>query len=79
MAVYTDGVHLVADTVDELHQFAKSINLNRCWFMNHKKHPHYDLYISKERRKIAFADALSKGAVEKTDRELVNICKRNYG
>lgn len=31
--------HLLADTIEELHAFAKSIGLSRCWF--HKNH--YDV------------------------------------
>jgi hypothetical protein len=42
--IYTDGTHLVADTLPELHKFAKEIGLNRCYFEGVKKgHPHYDL------------------------------------
>lgn len=43
MTVYTDGVHLVADTLGELHAFAQAMNLKRAWFQNHARHPHYDL------------------------------------
>jgi hypothetical protein len=31
--------HMVADSVEELHAFAESVGINRCWF--HKDH--YDL------------------------------------
>lgn len=43
--VYCDGVHLIADSISELHQFAVQIGLKRCWFENkrHKKQPHYDV------------------------------------
>ena len=41
--VYTDGVHLMADDLRELHRFAKSIGLKRSWFQDHPRHPHYDL------------------------------------
>jgi hypothetical protein len=40
--VYTDKIHLMADSLEELHIFAKSLGLKRCWFQNHK-YPHYDL------------------------------------
>lgn len=43
MTVYTDGIHLVGDTLDELHAFARAMGLKRAWFQNHKRHPHYDL------------------------------------
>jgi len=34
--------HLLADTVDELHLFAKKLGLKREWYQ-HKSAPHYDL------------------------------------
>lgn len=45
--VYTDGIHLIADSLDELHEFALKIGLKREWFQDHPKHPHYDLFGSK--------------------------------
>lgn len=52
--VFTDGVHMVANTVEELHEFAESIGLKRHFFHGVRKgHPHYDL--TNERiRKIAW-------------------------
>jgi len=42
--IYTDKTHLVAENLDILHDFAKVIGLNRCWFEGTKKgHPHYDI------------------------------------
>lgn len=41
--IYFDGVHLVADTVSELHNFAQQLGLKRCWFQTARKHPHYDV------------------------------------
>lgn len=42
--IYTDGVHLVADSLEELHEFADSIGLKRHFFEGVQKgHPHYDL------------------------------------
>ena len=35
--------HLTADTIEELHAFAKRIGLRRTWFQNHRVLPHYDL------------------------------------
>ena len=37
---FTDGIHLTADSLDELHEFASKIGLKRSWFQNHL-HPHY--------------------------------------
>lgn len=41
--IYTDGVHLVADELQELHTFAQSVGLKRQWFQEHPRHPHYDI------------------------------------
>lgn len=50
---YTDGIHLVADSLEELHEFASSIGIKRCWFHGMRKgHPHYDL--PKGKRDAAF-------------------------
>ena len=59
--IYTDGVHLTADTVEELHRFAELIGLNRCWFHN-SNHLHYDLMKSEEMRSVMLEAALSNGA-----------------
>jgi len=42
--IYTDGVHLVADTLSELHNAAKYIGCGRHRFHGMRKgHPHYDI------------------------------------
>lgn len=76
MAVYVDNVriawrgrqwcHLVADSLDELHQFAKSLGLKRTWFQAHASLPHYDVTI--EVRIVA----LSRGAVAADRRTLIS-------
>ena len=43
--VYTDGVHLVADTEEELHKFAQKIGLKRSWYQDKSHYPHYDLKV----------------------------------
>ena len=55
--------HLTADSLDELHDFAKSIGLKQQWFQNHRFMPHYDLTPSKRLL------AITKGAVEITTTE----------
>jgi hypothetical protein len=43
---WTGGGHLQADTVDELHAFAKRLGLRREWFQSKPSRPendHYDL------------------------------------
>ena len=53
MTVYVDipkirkgrlTAHLMADSLEELHEWAQAIGLKRCWFDSNKKHPHYDLH-----------------------------------
>lgn len=68
--IYTDGIHLVADTLEELHLFAKQIGLKFEWFQNKKKHPHYDIFNSK------LDKALLNGAIFINKRDIINICKK---
>jgi len=49
---YAKGCHLLADTLDELHAFAKRLGLKREWFQEgNARYPHYDLTLGK--RKLA--------------------------
>ncbi|WP_233518855.1 DUF4031 domain-containing protein [Paraburkholderia xenovorans] len=57
--------HLVADSLDELHRFAKSLGLKRGWFQAKASLPHYDITV--EVRDLA----LSRGAVQADRRMLV--------
>lgn len=43
--IYTDTTHLISsESIEELHEFAEQIGLNRCYFEGVRKgHPHYDL------------------------------------
>jgi hypothetical protein len=63
--VYTDGIHLVADSLRELHKFAFTIGLKPQWFQNHKKHPHYDIWGLKLKL------AIKKGCKRVTKKELL--------
>ena len=75
MAVYVDNArlawrgrrwcHLVADSLDELHGFAKSLGLKRGWFQAQASLPHYDVTV--EVRDLA----LSRGAMQADRRTLV--------
>lgn len=65
--VYTDGVHLIADSEAELHEFAKKIGLKREWFQD-RRHKHYDLTT---KRKSNYA--IEIGAKLITARELIKI------
>lgn len=75
MPVYVDNLrdygwhrgpscHLIADSVDELMEFAESIGLRREWFQP-KSSPHFDL--TAEGRKVA----VENGAIEINQRDLV--------
>jgi hypothetical protein len=75
MAVYVDNLrdygwrhgpscHLIADSVDELLEFAVGMGLKREWFQA-KSTPHFDL--TAEGRKLA----VEHGAIELNQRQLV--------
>ncbi len=80
MPVYVDNMeakfgrmkmsHMMADTLEELHEMAYKIGLKREWFQNHKKYPHYDVSLSKRNL------AIKHGAREVTPIELVKIMRR---
>lgn len=59
--------HMVADTLEELHDMADKIGVNRKWFQPFPEHviAHYDICKSKK------VLALNYGAVEMSDREIV--------
>ena len=56
--------HLFADTVDELHDFARRIGMRRSWFQGGRL-PHYDLTASRRAR------AVECGAIELSRQEAV--------
>lgn len=68
MAVYVDNAkikwrgklwcHLVADSLDELHAFARQLGLQRNWFQHAASYPHYDVTVTMRER------ALGLGAIE---------------
>ena len=80
MSVYVDRLrdwgwrlgpscHLIADDLDELHTFARSIGMKRSWFQT-KSGPHYDLTASRR------ADAVVNGAIELDNREFIAVLRR---
>ncbi|WP_257814207.1 DUF4031 domain-containing protein [Burkholderia glumae] len=80
MAVYVDNAlivwrgkrwcHLVADSLDELHGFAKHLGLRRTWFQDRASYPHYDVTESIRLR------ALRLGAIQGDKRTIVQ-CGRS--
>lgn len=85
--IYTDNIHLIADSIEELHGFAVKIGLKRCWFHNprrkstgsSKNHPHYDLVNKKNLPLIdstgkRYMDkAIEQGAKLVSDRQLIGF------
>lgn len=78
--LYTDGVHLIADSLDELHGYANKIGLKRGWFESHWRHPHYDIVNQnhqsfKGKREIVMNDESVKKV---SKREIVKLCRVRY-
>ena len=63
---WSKSCHLIADSLDELHEFAKQIGMRRSWFQNDSRLPHYDL--TENRRRMA----VKLGAVELDRRGFVS-------
>ena len=61
--------HMLADTLDELHEMAQKIGMQKQWFQP-RSSPHYD--INQQRRKLA----IELGAIEINRRELVDLIRR---
>lgn len=80
MAVYVDQsvykyrrmvmCHMLADTLEELHQMADKIGVDRRWFQQDASTPHYD--ICKSKRVLA----VKHGAIEVSRKELVAVIRR---
>lgn len=77
MAVYVDPLrnyqhkrkqyaHMIADTEEELHAFAESIDVKKHWFHN----DHYDL------RQADWEMAVARGAIVVTSRDLVLLKRK---
>ena len=60
--------HLCGTSLQELHLFAARIGLQRRWFQDSVKHPHYDIGSVRIR-----ALALALGAIEVSSERLVQI------
>lgn len=66
--------HMLADTVEELHEMADKIGLKRKWFQNEEgSTPHYD--ICQAKRMIA----LQNGAIEADRRKVVELIRKHRG
>lgn len=79
MAIYVDNVkikwqgrewcHLVADSLEELHGFARTLGLKRSWFQAAASYPHYDVTIEVRQK------ALRLGAHEGCRRKIISCAK----
>lgn len=78
MSVYIDKLktpyrgmlmsHMLADSVEELHEMADRIGLKRSWFQSDRT-PHYDICQAKKKL------ALKLGAIEVDRRKVVELIK----
>jgi len=57
--------HMMADTLEELHEMADKIGIKRKWFQDKPRFPHYD--ICKAKREMA----IKNGAMEITSRGMI--------
>lgn len=83
MPVYVDDMrapfkgrilcHMVADTLEELHEMAENIGMPRRFYQGPPKtrYPHYDIPLEMR------AEAIDWGAIEITQREAPAIAKRS--
>jgi len=62
--------HMIADTLDELHEMASLIGVSKKHFQNKPKKPHYD--VCKQMKK----KAISLGAKQVNDREIIRILRQ---
>jgi hypothetical protein len=63
--------HMVADTLDELHEMAQRLGLRREWFQTSRSGmPHYDICQTKRVQAVRF------GAVEINRRQLVELVRK---
>ncbi|WP_347988072.1 DUF4031 domain-containing protein [Methylomonas sp. AM2-LC] len=80
MAVYVDNVqvvwrgrqwcHLVADSTEELHEFAKKLGMKQIWFQRTASYPHYDITMEVRAR------ALKLGAIEGNRIQVITCARK---
>ncbi|HMZ94917.1 MAG TPA: DUF4031 domain-containing protein [Chitinophagales bacterium] len=64
--------HLVSDNLNELHEVASALGINRKHFQDKKYKPHYD--ICQEKKKLAIKLGLAK---EVDDREIIMLFRNS--
>lgn len=65
--------HMLADSLEELHEMALRIGINKKWFQNKSKTPHYDICSTKRAMAVAF------GAIEIDRKKTVEIIRKLRG
>ncbi|MGN2253202.1 DUF4031 domain-containing protein [Frateuria sp. GZRe12] len=93
VAVYVDSeyivwrgktwCHLVADSTDELHAFARRLGLRASWFQSKNRYPHYDVTQFLQQRALAMGAILAdrRTIVEcgrKMRAEMAEQCEREH-
>lgn len=68
--VYVNSKYMVADTLEELHEFGAKIKLTKLWFNHKKNHPFYYLMPTKLVR------AIDDGAIPVSGRELIKLMNK---
>lgn len=62
--------HMLADSLDELHEFAEVLGIKKCWFHGSASYPHYDV-------KIEFRpQAINLGAILSSRKQIIECGKR---
>ena len=80
MAIYVDFVqiefkgykwcHMLADTLQELHEFALLIEVDQCLFHRHASYPHYDVTVQMR------ATAIEYGAIPAGRKKIIECAKK---
>lgn len=81
MAVYVDNMqiewrgrlwcHLVADSLEELHEFARRLGMRRAWFQHEtSSYPHYDITVESRIR------ALELGAFAGSRNQIITCARK---
>lgn len=69
---YDKACHLMADSLEELHEFAARLGLKRAYFQNHSRLPHYALTVGNHYK------ALKMGAVLVDHHKVRDLMKAPY-
>lgn len=69
---HPEAAHLLADTIEELHAFAASIKLAKCWYSRGST-PHYDV------NRTMWEKAIAAGAIQLDRKQTVALIHRLRG